>query len=64
MKNVLSVTNVFMGAGFIENIVEHRTLARLWSSVKKRHELELQSIAEREDFSKKDWRNLKLEKML
>ncbi|MEH5097957.1 hypothetical protein PO486_08650 [Atlantibacter hermannii] len=53
VKNVLSVTNVLMGAGFIENIVEHRTLARLWSSVKKRHELELQSIVEREDFFKK-----------
>ncbi|EDR8959276.1 TPA: hypothetical protein ACPFQA_004836 [Citrobacter braakii] len=53
VKNVLSATNVFMGAGFIENIVEHRTLARLWSAVKKRHELEQQSIVEREDFFRK-----------
>lgn len=53
VKSVLSATNVFMGAGFIENIVEHRTLARLWSSVKKRRELEQQTLAEREDFFRK-----------
>ncbi|CZW28737.1 Uncharacterised protein [Enterobacter hormaechei] len=53
VKNVLSATNVFMGAGFIENIVEHRTLARLWNAVKKRREFEQQTIAEREDFFRK-----------
>ncbi|ENU3989667.1 hypothetical protein ACUA1R_004582 [Enterobacter hormaechei] len=52
VKNVLSATNVFMGAEFIENIVEHRTLARLWNSVKKRREIEKKTKAEREEFFK------------
>ncbi|WP_314139838.1 hypothetical protein [Buttiauxella noackiae] len=49
VKNILSSINIFMGARFVDNIVEHRTLSRLWKSVKDRDEFEMKELTEREE---------------
>jgi len=42
-----------MGARFVDNIVEHRTLSRLWKSVKARDDFAIKGLTEREEHIKR-----------